>query len=220
MLERPVLRGELIVLEPLELEHVPALLEVAAVTAPASPYTHVPDNEGSLGAYVGGSLARWKSGHELPFVVRGRSEGVVGTTRFLALDYWPDDDEAVDEAVVGPSGVGRIEPSGDPNVAEIGSTWLTPAVHGRGHNVEAKLLMLQHAFEVWKVARITMKTDARNHRSRRAIEQLGACFEGIRRAHMKASDGTIRDSAYFSIIADEWPACRHRIQHRLGEKRS
>lgn len=152
----------------------------------------------------------------MPFAVHDRADGAIGTTRFLDLDYWTDGDQAV----VWPPGVGRGEPSGHPDVAEIGSTWLTPAVHGQGHNVEAKLLMLKHAFDVWKVARVTLKTDARNRRSRRAIERLGARFEGIRRAHVKASDGTIRDTAYFSIIADEWPDCRRRIQRRLSEKRN
>ena len=70
-----------------------------------------------------------------------------------------------------------------------------------GVNTEVKLLMLTHAFETWKVARVTFKTDARNQRSRRRIARIGAQFEGIRRAHSIASDGTVRDSAYFSIVA-------------------
>ena len=79
----------------------------------------------------------------------------------------------------------------------------------------AKLLMLEHAFDNWKVLRVTLKTDARNERSRGAIVRLGATFEGIRRAHMLASDGTIRDSAYYSIVRDEWPAVRAGLVDRL-----
>jgi RimJ/RimL family protein N-acetyltransferase len=71
--------------------------------------------------------------------------------------------------------------------------------------------MLSHAFETWHVHRVTFKTDARNQRSRRAIERIGASFEGIRRAHVPTYDGTIRDSAYFSIIAGEWPEVKRRL---------
>ncbi len=75
--------------------------------------------------------------------------------------------------------------------------------------------MLTHAFETWKTIRVTLKTDARNLRSRTAIQRLGAVFEGIRRAHVPASDGGIRDTAYFSILAEEWPAVRANLQDRL-----
>jgi RimJ/RimL family protein N-acetyltransferase len=83
-------------------------------------------------------------------------------------------------------------------------------------NTEAKLLMLRQAFDVWGVHRVTFKTDARNARSRAAIDRLGAVFEGVRRAHVRAVDGTIRDSAYYSIVAVEWPSVRDRLQARLG----
>ena len=131
---------------------------------------------------------------------------MVGTTRFLDLDYWTD--------------------SPIPNTVEIGSTWLAASVQGTHVNPEIKLLMLGYAFETWDVYRVTFKTDARNEQSRRAIARLGATFEGVRRAHKLASDGTVRDSAYFSIVRDEWPGVRQALverlargQHRLSQER-
>jgi RimJ/RimL family protein N-acetyltransferase len=76
--------------------------------------------------------------------------------------------------------------------------------------------MLAHAFDVWRVHRVTLKTDERNARSRRAIERLGAVFEGVRRAHMPAQDGTVRDSAYYSIVRAEWPDVRRRLEDALA----
>jgi RimJ/RimL family protein N-acetyltransferase len=76
--------------------------------------------------------------------------------------------------------------------------------------------MLRHAFDTWEVERITLKTDARNARSRNAIERLGAQFEGIRRAEVPATDGGIRDSAYYSIVRAEWPDVRRGLEARLS----
>jgi RimJ/RimL family protein N-acetyltransferase len=93
-------------------------------------------------------------------------------------------------------------------VAEIGSTWYSGSAQRTAVNTECKLLMLRHAFEVWNVERMTLKTDARNERSRAAIERLGARFDGALRVHMPASDGTLRDTAYYSILTSEWPEVR------------
>ena len=98
-----------------------------------------------------------------------------------------------------------------PDVAEIGSTWLAASVQRSGVNTEAKRLLLTHAFETWELLRVTLKTDARNIRSRRAIERIGARFEGVRRAHLLATDGSVRDSAYYSIVRAEWPEVRDRL---------
>jgi RimJ/RimL family protein N-acetyltransferase len=76
--------------------------------------------------------------------------------------------------------------------------------------------MLGHAFDTWQVLRVTLKTDARNTRSRRAIEQAGGRFEGIRRAHARAVDGSVRDTAYYSITAPEWPAVRAALTARVN----
>ncbi len=99
---------------------------------------------------------------------------------------------------------------------EIGWTWLTPAVWGTGANVEAKLLMLEQAFDGWGCRRVELKTDALNERSRGAMEALGATFEGIHRKHMLVRDGENRDSAWYSLLDDEWPAVRERLLLRLG----
>ena len=92
-----------------------------------------------------------------------------------------------------------------------------PAAQRTPINTEAKLLMLSHAFDVWHVLRVTLKTDARNERSRNAILRLGAQFDGVLRAHMPAYDGAWpRDSAFYSILASEWPAVRSRLRGALG----
>ena len=89
-----------------------------------------------------------------------------------------------------------------------------------GINTEVKWMQLHHAFEVWKSLRISFKTDARNITSRRAIERLGARLEGVRRAHLPATDGTVRDSAYYSITSDEWPGIANDLQRRLSRPSS
>jgi hypothetical protein len=83
-------------------------------------------------------------------------------------------------------------------------------------NTEAKHLLLSHAFDVWQVHRVSLKTDERNARSRRAIERLGAMFEGVRRGDMPGQDGTVRSSAYYSIMRAEWPAVRKTLDDALG----
>jgi N-acetyltransferase len=103
--------------------------------------------------------------------------------------------------------------------AEIGNTWLTPAVWNGGVNVEAKLLMLGFAFDELGCMRVELKTDARNERSRGAIESLPAMFEGIHRKHMRMPITGARDSAYFSIVDDEWPAVRENLERRLAGAR-
>jgi len=99
---------------------------------------------------------------------------------------------------------------------EIGWTWLAPSAWGTGANVEAKLLMLEHAFERWGCRRVELKTDARNERSRRAMEAFGAVFEGIHRKHMLVRGGENRDSAWYSVVDDEWPAVRAGLLGRLA----
>ena len=102
---------------------------------------------------------------------------------------------------------------------EIGWTWLARPAWRTGANIEAKLLMLEHAFERLDCLRVEFKTDARNERSRAALGALPAHFEGIHRHHMIQPYG-IRDSAYFSVIAGEWPAVRENLARRLAAKRA
>ncbi|HEY6730162.1 MAG TPA: GNAT family N-acetyltransferase [Solirubrobacterales bacterium] len=102
---------------------------------------------------------------------------------------------------------------------EVGATWLTPSAWRSGANVEAKLLMLGFAFEELGCIRVELKTDARNERSRGAMEALPARFEGIFRKHMLMPVTGVRDSAYFSVVDDEWPAVRKNLEARLAGAR-
>ena len=199
MLEPVTLQGTVVRLDPLSLEHVDPLVAAAAESRETYSFTWVPDGEEAMRGYVEFTLAERRAGRELPFAIRDVSTGkVVGSTRYLDLEYWDGDDDM-------------------PTACEIGATWLAASAQRTAINTEAKLLMLGHAFDTWQVHRVMFKTDARNTRSRAAIERIGGQFEGIRRAHKLASDGTIRDSAYFSIIRSEWPAVRERLATRLAD---
>jgi RimJ/RimL family protein N-acetyltransferase len=125
--------------------------------------------------------------------VTRRNGEIVGSTRFLAL---------------------RPEHRS----VEIGWTWLHPSAWSTGANVEAKLLQMRHAFEIWDCRRVELKTDALNSRSRGALEALGASFEGIHRKHMLVREGENRDSAWYSVIDDDWPDVRVLLESRLAEK--
>jgi RimJ/RimL family protein N-acetyltransferase len=207
LLQSPTVR-----LEPLAIGHAPELAAAAGAERDSFGFTWVPDGIGDARRYVEAALADAAGGRAVPFAVRAAASGrLVGSTRFLDLEVftWPPP---------WPPGVGRGPAPSDqqpPAVAEIGSTWYAAAAQGTGINAAAKALMLRHAFEVWQVLRVSLKTDARNTRSRTAIERLGASFEGVRRAHAPAQDGTVRDTAYYSIIAAEWPAVRARLAQRL-----
>jgi len=104
----------------------------------------------------------------------------------------------------------------DDRVLEIGNTWLAPSAWGSGANVEAKLLLLQHAFEDEGYLRVEFKTDARNDRARAALAALPAEFEGVFRKHMLVRGGERRDSAWYAVIDDDWPAVKANLQRRLG----
>lgn len=100
-------------------------------------------------------------------------------------------------------------------VIEIGSTWLNPSFWGSGANAEAKLLMMGHAFDELQCVRVEFKTDARNERSRSALAALPAQFEGVLRKQIKIPGVGVRDSAFYSVIDDEWPAVRANLEARL-----
>jgi N-acetyltransferase len=212
VLSRFALEGQFVRLEPLAADHAPALAEAAAENRASYGFTWVPDGLDDARRYVANALDYQATGHALPFVVRRLvDKRIVGSTRFLDLEVftWPPP---------WPPGVDPgPEPSDaqPPSVAEIGSTWYAASAQRSGVNAECKLLMLTHAFEVWRVLRVTLKTDARNRASRGAIERLGARADGVLRAHSPASDGTIRDTAYYSVLAAEWPEVRSELQRRL-----
>ncbi|GAA3412538.1 GNAT family protein [Paenibacillus hodogayensis] len=218
MLTPITLRGRLVCLEPMTMDHVDDLCSAALEDRSTYDYTNVPQGREETKRYIEGALTSFDKGRTLPFVVRHiETDRIVGTTRYLDLEVfsWPPP---------WPPGVASGPSPADatpPTVAEIGSTWYAASVQRTGVNTECKLLMLAHAFDSWNAIRVTLKTDARNMRSRSAIQRLGAAFEGIRRAHVPASDGGVRDTAYYSIVADEWPAVRTNLLERLqrGMKR-
>jgi RimJ/RimL family protein N-acetyltransferase len=101
---------------------------------------------------------------------------------------------------------------------EIGSTWLGKAVWRTAVNTECKYLLLKHAFEVLGCLRVQLKTDIRNVRSQTAIERIGAVKEGVLRSHMRRRDGTQRDTVMYSIIAEEWPAVKGRLEQMMAAR--
>ena len=102
---------------------------------------------------------------------------------------------------------------------EIGNTWLNPSAWGTGANVEAKYLLLRHAFETLGLRRVEFKTDARNERARAALAALPAQFEGVHRKHMLVRGGERRDSAWYAVIDDEWPEVKHNLELRIARHR-
>ncbi len=200
-MEPLTLTGAHVRLVPLTMAHAPALARAASGDRSTFGLTWVPDGEAEAADYVAKALADQEEGTALPFATTRAADGqVVGSTRFMNIERWRWDK-------AGPN----------PDALEIGSTWLMAAAQRTPINTEAKLLMLSHAFEVWNVLRVTLKTDARNERSRNAILRLGAQFDGVLRAHMPAYDGAWpRDSAFYSVLASEWPAVRSRLRGALG----
>jgi RimJ/RimL family protein N-acetyltransferase len=196
-IDAPVLRGSLVRLEPLRPSHAPDLALAAEEDRCAYAYTVVP-RAGDTAEYVATQLAREGL---TPFAqIRVRDGAAVGCTSLFNPRAWPGREELI--------------------AVEIGWTWLAASAQRTGINAEAKLLLLTHAFETLKVARADLKTDARNHRSRRAIERLGAHFEGVLRSWSPSwapgEEGKLRDSAIFSVTAAEWPAVKSSLTERVA----
>lgn len=187
----PTLTGRLVRLEPLALSHEEGLWTASRDerTWRWMPITR-PETPEDLRASLDAALDAATRGTEIPLVTIAHETGVVGSTRYLAL---------------------RPEHRS----VEIGWTWLHPSVWGTGVNVEAKLLQLAHAFDTWGCRRVELKTDALNERARRAIEALGASLEGIHRKHMLVRGGENRDTAWYALTDDEWPAARRLLEDRL-----
>jgi N-acetyltransferase len=184
------LEGEKVVLEPLEEAHAEELWRAAKAPEIWQWLANLSDREG-FERWWELSTAAAAAGREGIFAIRTRSdEKVVGSSRYLAV-------RPADRAL------------------EIGWTWLNPSVWRSGVNVETKLLMLGHAFEALGCVRVELKTDARNERSRKAMEAIPAQFEGVLRNHMIVPDVGQRDSAYFSVIDSEWPDVRANLRRRL-----
>ena len=201
------LQNQFVRLEPLLPAHIPALLRIAQ-TSPRDVYalTTVPDTLVGMTAYVDAALEMARQGLAAPFATIDTVSGqVVGSSRLANLEFWA-------WAVGHP----LAKSEGTPDAAEIGWTWLAPVAQRSPINTAAKLLMLTHAFETWQVRRVTLKTDARNERSRNAILRIGASFEGVLRLHVPASDGGVRDSAMYSILETEWSGVKARLEGMLA----
>ena len=191
-----VLDGKVVRLEPLARRHEEGLFEVARDERiwRWMPYDASASPE-TFHAWLEDAMAASEAGTEGAFATIDADTGQpIGSTRYLAL---------------------RPEHRS----LEIGWTWLAPAYWQTGANIEAKLLMLRHAFEDLGCLRVEFKTDARNDRSRAALAALPARFEGVFRKHMLVRGGERRDSAYYSIIDEEWPEVRENLERRLDANR-
>jgi len=191
--ETPMLEGRIVQLEPLEARHADDLYE-----ASRDPRVWLwlpilqPQTREEWQVWLDDALTRVEAGLDLAFATVLRETGTaVGSTRFLAL---------------------RPEHRS----LEIGWTWLAPSAWGTGANTEAKLLQLEYAFEVLGCRRVEFKTDALNERANPALAALPARFEGIHRKHMLVRDGENRDSAWYSVVDDEWPAVRDTLRDRCA----
>jgi N-acetyltransferase len=201
MIAATVLQGHYIRLEPLDRGHIEALASASAGDWDLYRWSPVPRGIEETTRYVESALATRDAGQAMPFAtVRLDDDKVIGSTRLYNFEFW--------EWPTGHALHGRTTP----DACEIGYTWLAHSAIRTAANTETKLLMLTHAFEVWRVLRVCLHTDARNDRSRAAIERIGGKFEGILRSHRMAADYIARDSARFSFIASEWPEAKKRLQ--------
>ncbi|MGZ4734507.1 MAG: GNAT family N-acetyltransferase [Acidimicrobiia bacterium] len=196
----PTLSCDVVRLEPLSLDHVEDLTAASGEARDTYGFTTVPHGGESVRRNVEALLALAEAGEWVPFAqVRVADDRAVGGTNYLTLRWRP-------EAEL-------------PYAVEVGGTWLAQSAQRSGINVEAKLLLFTHAFEQWGVGRVDLKTDARNARSRAAIEATGAKFEAVLRSwqpsHVRGELDQLRDSAIYSIVAAEWPDVRDRLRARL-----
>lgn len=200
VLEGPVLEGGRVRLEPLSPRHAEGLGTAGDQDRASYAFTWVPTATEAAG-YIEAQLERAATGKLAPYAQISVETGrVVGSTSFWDPRLWPDGERL--------------------RAIEVGFTWLAGSAQGTGINTEAKYLLFRHAFEVWNVTRVDLKTDARNARSRAAIESVGAQFEGVLRnwspSWAPGEDGRLRDSAMFSITDSEWPAAREHLEKRLA----
>jgi RimJ/RimL family protein N-acetyltransferase len=198
--ESLVLSGTQIRLEPLEPRHAEGLAAAAADDPSLYQWSPVPQGRIAMDDYIETALAWRDAGTALPFaIVRIENGEIIGSTRFWNIERW-----------AWPQGHARHSRI-HPDACEIGYTWLTRSAIRTAANTEAKLLMLTYAFETWQALRVCLHTDARNQRSRAAIERIGGKLEGVLRAHRMAADYTPRDSVRYSIIAAEWLDVKRRL---------
>ncbi len=186
-IEPVTLQGRVVRLEPLALAHVPGL---ARVGLDPELWRWIPTqaaDAAQMQAWVQTALDEQTAGTSLPFAIISQASGeAIGSTRYM-----------------------NIVPAH--RRLEIGSTWLSTAAQRSGANTEAKLLLLTHAFEALKAIRVELKTDALNSKSRAAIARIGGIEEGIFRRHVICASGRVRDTVYFSMLDNEWPAVKTRL---------
>ncbi|MFI5819219.1 GNAT family N-acetyltransferase [Streptomyces rishiriensis] len=196
----PVLEGALVRLEPLERRHAAELAVAAEEDRGTYAFTWVPRAH-EIDDYLDAQLARAATGRLVPYAQISLATGrAVGATSYWEPRSWRSGD--------------RLD------AVEVGFTWLAGSAQGTGVNAEAKLLLFRHAFTQWGVSRVDLKTDARNSRSRAAIESVGARFEGVLRNWSRSwapgEEDRLRDSAIFSVTAEEWPECERRLTDRVA----
>lgn len=186
-------------LEPLSVDHAAALTAAANEDRSTYGLTPVPNDVPTMQAYIAHLLDDRANSRGLPFAQIAVATGEpVGCTRYLDPHWWRAKDA--------------------PDEVEIGGTWLARSAQQTAINTEAKLLLLEHAFDEFGVWRVQVCTDARNERSRTAIERIGATFEGVLRNHRVRHDApepAPRQTAVYSIVEDEWPAVRTALRQKL-----
>lgn len=199
VIEPVTLVGNHVSLTPLSLDDVTALTDAAAGDRSSYGFTTVPDGFDAMHHYVDDLIRGHRAGSVLPFVQRRPTDGrPLGCTRFMEPRWW--------------SG------GSTPDEIEIGGTWLRSDAQRTAVNTEAKLMLLQHAFDVLGVWRVALCTDVDNLRSREAIARIGAQFEGVLRSHRpraNSSSPLARDSAVYSVIRADWPSVRCELEQRL-----
>lgn len=191
--EPVVLHGRVVRLEPLSEAHVPDLTIAGQDEAiwQYMPY-HPIKTEADMRAWVRDMLGRQAQGTDLPFAVVLQASGrAVGATRYM-----------------------EIKPQY--RNLEIGGSWYAPEHQRTAVNTESKYLLLRHAFEGLECVRVQFKSDLRNERSQRALERLGAVREGVLRHNLIMPDGYVRSSVYYSILTEEWPAVKARLEDKLA----
>lgn len=196
----PELRGERMSVEQLAIEDVNELVRAANEETSTYGFTKVPLDSGAMTVYVEDLLGDQERGEVVPFVQRDVITGtIVGMTRFMTLRSRLSDQF--------------------PYALEVGGTWLASSSQRTGINTEAKFLLLRFAFEEWGCARVELKTDERNTRSRNAISRIGATFEGVLRNYQPSlvvgEESLYRNTAIFSITSDEWPTAKAHLHSML-----
>ena len=190
-----VLAGNIVRLEPLSYQHTAGLLAAAAYD--------------SIWTYLDEPTPRTMEDAET--LIRDAREDQARGVRLPFATIATDNDEIV-------GSISLIDIRQRDRAVEVGWAWLTPRRWGTGASREAIFLLMRHAFETMGVVRVAYKTDSRNTRSQNSIIGLGATKEGILRNHRILSDGYVRDSVYYSIIPEEWPAVRERFERQQGHR--